>query len=204
MTLGTFLVILGIHLGAVISPGPSFVIAVRTAAAEGFAAASGVALGLGLGALTWALGALTGLALLFEVAPVLLVVMKLVGACALFWIGWQTWRHAADPMPAPDMGRPPRDVVSAVRLGLVTQLANPKPAIFFGAVFIGLVPPDATLPALALLLVAILAQETLWYVLVARAFSLSRARAGYARAKAWIDRAFGGLIFALGLRIATT
>ena len=41
-------------------------------------------------------------------------------------------------------------------------------------------------------------------MLVGRVFSLGRARAAYAGAKAWVDRAFGGLIAAFGLRIAAT
>jgi threonine/homoserine/homoserine lactone efflux protein len=91
-----------------------------------------------------------------------------------------------------------------VRFGLVTQLANPKPAVFFGAVFVGLVPPGTPWPTLGLLLAVILLNETLWYLVVARVFSLARARAAYAGAKGWVDRAFGGLIAAFGLRLAAT
>jgi threonine/homoserine/homoserine lactone efflux protein len=46
--------------------------------------------------------------------------------------------------------------------------------------------------------------ETLWYVLVARVFSLARARTAYGAAKRWVDCAFGGLIAALGLKLVTT
>ena len=38
----------------------------------------------------------------------------------------------------------------------------------------------------------------------ARVFSLARARAAYAAAKAWVDRAFGALIAAFGLKLAAT
>jgi threonine/homoserine/homoserine lactone efflux protein len=204
MTAAAFFAIVLIHLAAAISPGPSFVVAVRTAAAEGFRTAAAFALGLGLGAVTWALAALLGLALLFGVAPGLFLAFKVAGGLFLLWIAYQTWRHAEEPLPAAAPGALPRSMSSAVVFGLLTQLGNPKPAVFFGAVFVGLVPPDTPWPWLALLLAAIGINETLWYVLVARVFSFSRARALYADAKRWVDRAFGGLIAVLGLKVATS
>ncbi len=63
-------------------------------------------------------------------------------------------------------------------------------------------PPGSSHAALALLLLVIAIDETLWYALVARVFSLERARAAYGRAKASVDRVFGGLIAAFGLKIA--
>ena len=202
MTLALFLSIALIHLMAVISPGPSFMMAVRTAASDGFRAALGLAVGLGLGAVVWAVAALFGLHLLFEVAPVFLTAFKVAGAAFLLWIAFQTWRHAREPLPVVAPGATPRGLRGGSVLGLLTQLANPKPAIFFGAVFVGLVPPGTGLVTLAALLAVIFVDETLWYAFVARVFSLGRARAAYGRAKAWIDRAFGALIAGFAVRIA--
>ena len=206
MTLAAFIGIALLHLAAAISPGPSFVVSVRMAAAEGLRPAIGLAIGLGIGAFALALLALLGLALLFEIAPALLVVFKIVGACFLGYIAWQTWRHAKDPLPSDETTAKsaPRSLSSAIKLGTVTQLANPKPILFFGAVFVGLVPPDTPTVVLAALLAVILLQESLWYILVARLFSLGRTRVAYGRFKAQVDRAFGGLIAALAAKIALT
>jgi threonine/homoserine/homoserine lactone efflux protein len=202
MTAAAFLSIALIHLLAAISPGPSFVMTVRTAASEGLRTGLAVALGLGAGAMVWALAALFGLHLVFELAPALLLTFKLAGAGFLLWIAFQTWRHAREPLPAPETGATARGLGGGFRLGLLTQLANPKPAVFFGAVFVGLVPPASSPAALALLLLVLFLDETLWYALVARVFSLERARAAYGRAKASVDRVFGGLIALFGLKIA--
>lgn len=207
MTLAAFIGIALIHLAAAISPGPSFVVSVRTAAAEGLKPAVGLAFGFGLGAVIWALAALLGLAVLFEIAPAFLTALKVVGGAFLLFIAWKTIRHARDPLPVPDAALPaalPRTWVSAVILGLTTQIANPKPAVFFGAVFVGLVPPATPAPVLALLLAVIFIQETAWYILVARLFSLSRTRSAYGRFKIHVDRTFGGLIAALAAKIALT
>lgn len=202
MTAAAFLSIAAIHLAAAISPGPSFVVCLRVAAQEGFRTAAALALGFGLGAALWATAALAGLALLFELVPALFAVLKLVGAAFLVWIAWQMWRHARTPL---DLDMPPTERMSlprAFRFGLVTFATNPKTAVFFGAVFAGLVPPGTPLPWLAAIVAAIFVNETLWYLLVARAFSTARARAGYVRLKAATDRAFAGLLTFFGLRIA--
>lgn len=202
MTLGLFLTVVALHVAAAISPGPAFVVSVRVAVREGFRPALGAAFGFGLGAAIWAAAALAGLAALFAIAPVALTALKWVGAVFLLWLAVQMWRHSREPMPVAEVGAMPRSVSAAIRLGLMTQLANPKAAVFFGAVFAGLVPPDTSPAVLLALLAAILINETLWYGLVARLFSAPQARAVYARIKTGIDRAFGGLLAALAAKIA--
>ncbi|MBK1636879.1 LysE family translocator [Rhodovulum adriaticum] len=201
MTLAAFLSVCLIHLLAAMSPGPSFVVSARTAATEGFRTAAALAVGFGLGAALWATAAMAGLALLFELVPALFVAMKLGGAAFLLFIAVMMWRHARTPLPeAGDLN--PRGPLAAIRLGFLTFASNPKTAIFFGAVFVGLVPAEAPLAVRAALIAVIFCNETLWYLAVARLFSLPRARNAYGRFKALLDRAFGTLIAAFGLKIA--
>ena len=204
MTLAAFLSIAAIHLAAVISPGPAFVVALRVAASEGFGVASALAVGFGLGAAVWAIAAMAGIALLFEIAPVLFTTLKLVGAAFLLFIAFMMWKHASAPLAQPDLTARPRSVLSGIRFGFLTFASNPKAAVFFGAVFVGLVPADTPLVWKAAIIAVVFINETLWYVLMARVFSAPRARAGYMRAKVWIDRSFGTLIAIFGLKIATT
>jgi threonine/homoserine/homoserine lactone efflux protein len=203
MTLIAFFSILAIHLMAAISPGPSFVMMVRTAAVDGFRPALFAALGLGAGAFCWAVAALLGLNLVFQLAPSVLLAFKLAGAAFLLWVGWQTIRHADAPLPeVVTAGVARRTAASAFRLGLLTQLANPKVAVFFGAIFVGMVPHDAPLWAMAAVLALIFVDEVLWYAFVGRLFSASPIRSAYSRVKRWVDRLFGALIGMFGIRIA--
>ena len=204
MTLAAFLSVVMIHLAAAISPGPSFVVSLRVAASEGFGTACALALGFGLGAALWATAAMAGMAVLFELVPAHFTTLKLVGAAFLMFIAVLMWRHSTDRLAAPDTGVAPRSAVSAIRFGFLTFASNPKPAVFFGAVFVGLVPADASLGWKAAILAAVFVNETLWYILVARVFSLARPRAAYVRAKTWIERGFGTLMAAFGLKIALT
>jgi threonine/homoserine/homoserine lactone efflux protein len=201
VTPAAFATVAFVHLLAAISPGPSFVLSVRMAAAGGFRQAAALALGFGLGAALWAAAALAGLSVLFEAAPLVFTALKIGGALFLVWLALRMWRHARDPMPSAEAATP-RGTVSAVRLGVLTMFANPKPAIFFGAVFLGFVPGDASPAAKAVVVFNILWVEAAWYLLVARLFSLPRPRAAYARWKPVLDRTLGVALGALGLRLA--
>jgi threonine/homoserine/homoserine lactone efflux protein len=201
MTVLAFATVALVHLLAAISPGPSFVLSVKTAAVEGFAPALGLAIGFGLGAAIWAVAALVGLSVLFELVPVLFTALKLAGAAFLLWLAISMWRRAPDPMPGPGAAVPP-SLPGAMRLGILAMFANPKPAVFFGAVFLGFVPAEASWLAKAVIVVNVFWVEAAWYILVARVFSLPRARAGYARFKTVLDRTLGVALGALGIRLA--
>lgn len=202
MTLTAFLALSMVQLMAAISPGPAVLMAARTGVTQGWRSGVWMAAGIGLGAVVWAASALFGLALLFQVAPSLLVVLKIAGGAYLVWIALQMWRHAPKPLVGAEAGALPRSGPAMLWKGVTTQLANPKPVVFFGAVFAGMVPPETALWIKGALLGMIFATDFLWNVLVARLFSLDRSRAFYLSLKTAIDRTFGGLLGALGLKVA--
>ena len=204
MTLAAFLAVAVLHLMAAISPGPAVVMAARTGVTEGLRTGALLAVGIGIGGVIWAAAAIFGLNLLFQAAPALLWGLKIVGGIYLLHMGWCLWRDASTPLSINTAARLPRSPLSALRLGLLTQLANPKPAVLFSAIFIGTVPPDTGPWVYAALLGVVFANETLWNILVARLFSFDRSRAAYISLKTVLDRAFGGLLGLLGLKIAAT
>lgn len=204
MTLAAFFAVAFLHLMAAISPGPAVLMAARTGVTEGLRTGTFLAFGIGAGAVIWAMAALFGLAIVFQVAPALLWILKIVGGLYLLHMAWGMWRDAAKPLDMTQTSRLPRTALSAFKLGLITQLANPKPAVLFSAIFIGTVPPQTPLWVYAALLTVVFLNEALWNILVARIFSFDRTRAGYINLKTIIDRAFGGMLAILGLKIAAT
>lgn len=204
MTLAAFLAFTGLVVFAAISPGPAVLMSARTGLTEGFRTGVMLAMGIGAGAVVWAAAAMFGLNLVFAAAPALLWALKLGGAAFLIWTGWKLWRQAGVPFDTTDERPLPRSPASAFRLGLWTNLANPKPAVMFSAIFLGTVPQGTPLWVYLSLLAIIFSAETLWNTLVARIFSLERTRARYISLKTVIDRAFGGLLALLGVKIAAT
>ena len=203
MTLTVFLAVAGLLAMGAASPGPAVLMSARTGVTEGLRTGFFLSLGIGAGAVFWASLALSGLAMLFQIAPTLLWAFKIIGGLYLVWMAIGMWRHAAEPLPEVT-DAPPRSAASAFRLGLVTQLSNPKPAVLLSAVFIGTVPPTTPGWVLVALLTWLFTVETGWNTLVARVFSFDRTRRAYTGAKPMIDRCFGGLLGLLGIKIATT
>jgi threonine/homoserine/homoserine lactone efflux protein len=204
MTLAAFLAFAGLVIFAAVSPGPAVLMSARTGLTEGFRTGFMLAMGIGAGAVVWASAAMFGLNLVFAAAPALLWALKLGGAAYLIWMAVHLWREAKTPLVTEDARPVPRTAVSAFRLGLFTQLANPKPAVMFSAIFLGTVPQGTPLWIYGALLALIFTAETAWNSLVARIFSLERTRARYISLKTVIDRSFGGLLALLGIKIAAT
>lgn len=203
MTLAAFLAVAALLTMGAVSPGPAVLMSARTGVTEGLRTGFFLAMGIGLGAVIWATLALSGLAALFKIAPALLWAFKIAGGLYLIWMAVQMWRHAAEPLPD-TTGQPPRSALSAFRLGIVTQLSNPKPAVVLSAIFIGTIPPGTPIWVLVALLSFLFTVETLWNTLVARIFSLPATRRAYVGAKSTMDRTFGGLLALLGAKIAAT
>lgn len=204
MTLTAFLAFALLSLFAAVSPGPAVLMSARTGLSEGFRTGAMLAAGIGAGAVFWAAAAMFGLNILFVAAPALLWALKLGGGAYLLWMGWTLWKSAAEPFVTADARPVPRSALSAFRLGLFTQLANPKPAVMFSAIFLGTVPQGTAFWQYCALLAVIFANEFIWNTAVARIFSLDRTREAYISLKTIIDRAFGGLLIALGVRVAAT
>ncbi|WP_054007906.1 LysE family translocator [Cypionkella psychrotolerans] len=204
MTLTAFLAVAFLHLMVAISPGPAVLMSARTGVIEGLRTGFFLACGIGIGGVVWAMAALFGLNLVFQAAPALLYALKIVGGLYLIYMAWGMWKSADQPLDMSETTRPPRTAWSAFRLGLITQLANPKPAVLFSAIFVGTVPPHTPAWVYAALLTVVFLNETIWNTVVARIFSFHRSKAAYISLKSIIDRCFGGMLAILGLKIAAT
>lgn len=188
------------------SPGPSFVMVARTAVGASRADGLMAALGMGVGGLLFASAALLGLKGLLAAVPGLYLLLKIVGGLYLAYLGYRIWRGANTPLAT---GEPPiqsRSVTltRSFALGLTTQISNPKTAVVYASVFAAFLPA-ATTPGFDMIVAALIfGIEAGWYALVALLLSSAAPRRAYLRYKAWIDRAAGGMMVALGLKLASS
>ncbi len=189
-----------IHLLAVMSPGPSFLVTARTAVARSRSDGIKVALGLGAGSVVWSAAALLGLNLLFREFHWLFVGMKVAGALFLLWIAFQIFRHAADPVELNE-GAKLASARNPLLQGFLTQISNPKVVVFFGSIFVAMLPGAAPGWMVVALIAIVTVNEVAWYSLVSLFFGSSPVRRVYLVAKRWIDRATGAFLGLLGLRL---
>ncbi|MBO9479283.1 LysE family transporter [Shimia sp. R11_0] len=182
---------------AIASPGPAFLISVKTTLTAGRRAGLAVGAGLGLMASLWTLSALLGLDVIFTAFPWAYVAVKTIGALYLLYIAYGMWKGARTPL-APSEVKPARH---AFLQGLMINLMNPKSVLFAAAVLVVIFPPDMALAQKGLIAANQLAIELMFYALVAFGMSTSTARAAYLRAKSHIDRIAAVVLSALGLRL---
>jgi threonine/homoserine/homoserine lactone efflux protein len=192
-----------VHLLAVASPGPSTVLIIQTAAVSGRRAGLLAAFAMMLGALAWAAAALYGLQALFARFEWLHLAFRIGGAAYLLYLAFMLWRHAGAPLPAMSAARGVRGTGwQGFMRALLLQLSNPKIMVFFGSIFLSLLPAQSPgwLDGAALAIVAV--NEFTWFALLALLFSGDAAQAFYRRAKVWLDRLMGGVLGLLGARLA--
>lgn len=158
MDTATFLAFLGTCFIVEITPGPNMgylaILSIQKGKKAGFAAVAGVASGL----LLVGLAAASGLALLIAQSPVLYEILRWTGILYLFWLAWEGWWPEKED---------PADKASLLhshhkyfKRGLLTNMLNPKAAVFYIAMLPGFIQSTDHIGAQFLFL-------TLVYVLVA-------------------------------------
>jgi len=114
-----------------ITPGPNMAylaaLSLSNGMRVGLAAVAGIALGLSV----YGLAAALGLAALIDSSPLLYEALRWGGVAYLLWLAWDGWRSEAASSPAAAGAVSP---AVAFRRGLVTNLLNPKAAIFYIAI----------------------------------------------------------------------
>jgi threonine/homoserine/homoserine lactone efflux protein len=189
-------------LGAM-SPGPSFIMVARTSLAVSRQDGIAAEVGMGVGGVFFSVVALLGVLAILAAVPLLHLVLKAGGGAYLLYLGYRIWRSARQPLVlevTSSQGSPTR-VWRSFILGLTTQVSNPKTAIVYASVFASLLPSEVPSFALVALPIMIFAIETIWYSVVALALSSPAPRARYLASKAWLDRAAGAIMSALGLKL---
>ncbi len=109
-----------------LTPGPNMSYLALIAAVEGrragFAAVAGVALGLA----AMGLAAALGLAVLIEAVPLVDLGLRWAGVAYLLYLAWEGWTGASE-----EIGATAATSWAYFRRGLVTNLLNPKAAVFY-------------------------------------------------------------------------
>lgn len=190
---------------AAASPGPNFVIVTSHATGGSRQAGLQVVAGVLAATVAWACAAALGLGAVVARLPWLYAALQLAGAAYLIYLGIRMIRGALR-----GGGRAVAEQTGlvrgwpAVRAGFVTNITNPKSVAYYASLFAVMVPSSSPAWLLfAAVLVAVLV-STLWWVTVALLFSLSPVRRVYERVRRWIDLVAGGVLVALGCRLATS
>jgi threonine/homoserine/homoserine lactone efflux protein len=187
-----------VALLTVITPGLETLLVLRTALLVGRRAAMGVVVGSTLGCLVWATAGLIGLTALLQASELAYDVVRWLGAGYLIYLGVKALWNSRRPVEV-DEPAPVPSVRAAVRVGLLTNLLNPKPGVFYISLLPQFLPVGQ--PAWGGVLVAIhLGIGLLWFPILITA--AGRARAFLLRQRLLLDRLSASALIAFGLKTA--
>ena len=204
-----FLAFLGVSLIVIVTPGPDTAVTIRNTLIGGRSGGVATALGIAGGQTIWAFATSIGIVTLLVASAPLFLAVKYAGAAYLAYLGVQALRDAIRPAASRQGDVRPGAKsrlapFAAFRQGLVSDLGNPKMAVFF----VGLLPQFATAGeetfSALMRLGAVFAMMTfawlaLYAAVIARAGDFLRRRS----IRRGIEAVTGTVLIGLGLRIAT-
>jgi len=197
-----FGLIFGIHLLAVMSPGPDFVMVLKNALQYKRKAAIYTALGIGLGIGVHILYSIAGVAYLLQKNQTLFYIVKIAGALYIIYIGAKTFMSKQTQMKLDTSEK--TTVLSpwqAVKTGFVTNVLNPKASLFFLSLFTLLIPPDIPVWVLTAISLMLITVTFLWFSLVSIIFTNKRVVQSYEKYETYIVKVFGLLLIVLGIAV---
>lgn len=197
------LTLAGVLLLAAMSPGPDFLIVLRSAMTAGRRAGMACAAGIAAGVLVWAAVTSFGIAGLLAASAVAFTVVKLVGAAYLVLLGVKALlaaRRGAYEQPVESE----KSARGAFVAGLLTNLLNPKVAVMFLALWPQFMPATAT--ALDTVVMAGVAAGTilLWFTVLVNVATVLRRFLVAAKVRRALDAVMGTILVGIGVRIAVS
>jgi threonine/homoserine/homoserine lactone efflux protein len=190
---------LGVSAVVIVTPGPDTALTIRNSLLGGRTAGMRTAAGVAAGQATWALAASVGLAALLHASEPAFVALRIAGGAYLVFLGVQALLAAARGRAHGEQTRS-RPRPAAFRQGLLSNLSNPKMAVFFTSLLPQFATTFAGLLGLGLLFCGLtLTWLTCYAVVVARAGDVLRRSA----VRRVLDALAGAVLVALGIRLAT-
>jgi threonine/homoserine/homoserine lactone efflux protein len=183
----------------IVTPGQDTALTIRNTLARGRRGGVHTAAGVALGQLVWALAASAGLAALLHAWEPAFLALRIAGAAYLLYLGLTALRSAFTPKaaasPEQRLRTPP------LVQGLLSNLGNPKMAVFFTSLLPQFAPHGSFVALFAL--GAVFCALTLTW-LSGYAVAVSRASKVLRRSRVWrsIEALTGAVLVALGIRVA--
>lgn len=201
----TYLLFIGAVVLLVVAPGPDMAYMLTRTIVQGRRAGMVAAVGINAGAYVHVLAAVLGLSAILATSSFAFAVVKWVGAGYLVWIGLQAIASRGVPIDL-DAGDPVRrNEATIFWQGFLSDVLNPKVAIFFVAFlpqFIDAARPDRTWQLLFLGVTCNVVALGINLLLVTFASTASARIRTNPKITAWLNKAMGAVFVALGIRLA--
>ena len=192
-----------IHLLAVISPGPDFVMITRNSLVYSRRTGIYSAIGLGLGITVHVAYCLIGIAVIISQSILLFNIIKFIGAGYLIYIGIRSLLSRSSHLKLTTEGhKTDIPTVKAIRIGFLTNVLNPKATLFFLSLFTLVISPSTPLIVKLIMGVEMSVVTALWFSLVAYLISHHAVKSRFEKVQNFAGKFIGVVLIALGLKVA--
>lgn len=197
------LTVAAVHLLAVISPGPDFIMIVRNSLIYSRKTGIYSAIGLGLGILVHVAYSLVGIGLLIANSIVLFNAIKYVGAAYLIYIGYKSITSKSAHLKFQDKEHG-KDIsgAAALRMGFITNATNPKATLFFLSLFTIVINPHTPLYIKLFMGIEMAIVTALWFMLVSYLVSHRLIKNRMDKVQHYSEKLIGVVLIGLGIKVA--
>jgi RhtB (resistance to homoserine/threonine) family protein len=188
-----------------LTPGPDTAYILGRSIAQGREAGIASALGISLGSIFHTCAAALGLSAILATSALAFGAIKLLGGAYLIFLGIKMILDRRKQLSLPSNFRR-RTTIAAFRQGVLTNLFNPKVALFFLAFLPQFIDPASNMkiPAFVMLGLTFVTTGTIWCLILAWFASVFSERLrSNERISQWLNRTAGALFVFLGIRLAT-
>jgi RhtB (resistance to homoserine/threonine) family protein len=197
------LLIVSVTLLCMLSPGPDMLLVMRNTLASDRRRGLLTSVGVLTGNLVHIAYCAFGVGWVIAHSIAAYSALKYAGAAYLVLLGVDSLRGAGREDAVQNHTPAQRAALGAFAQGLLNNLLNPKGALFYLGVFTQVIVPGTSPLQTAILIAAMISTSALFWVAFVFALQLGRVREVVARSRRAVDRAFGVLLIAVGLRVAT-
>ncbi len=192
-----------INILAAMSPGPDFVMVVRNSLTYSRKTGIWTAIGFAFGILVHIAYCVAGLALIISKSILVFNSIKLLGAFYLIYIGTKSIFSKDSKIEIKEeIKKEDISAFQAWRIGFFTNVLNPKATIYFLSLFTFVIKPETSTSTLIILTILMFFEQAGWFSLVAIFFTQKRVQNVFSRFQSTFNKIFGGLLVALGIKIA--
>ena len=187
----------------ILSPGPDFFMVIKNAARYRRLPAMMTAFGITCGVLTHMSYCVAGLAVVITTTPWLFDILKYAGAVYLIWVGLlDLLARGHKSMDMTGVTLQETTLKKAFLQGYLCNLLNPKATLFFLSIFTQVLSVKSGFPEKLWYAGVILTVSVIWWPMLVVLIQSAPVRRGLAKAQKVIDKMLGGLLIALGIKVA--
>lgn len=201
-----FLLVAGIHLLAVMSPGPDFAMVLRNSVVYSRRVGVLAAVGLACGIMLHITYSLLGVGLIISQSIVLFNAIKLLGAVYLIYVGFISLlakkEDVQEDVTYKEVKTKEVSDLQAIKMGFLTNALNPKATLFFLALFTQVISPTTPIGLKMIYGAEMTIATFVWFAFVALILTHKHVNKLFTKIRYQLEKVFGVVLIALGIKVA--